>query len=94
MPQFEVAHLNEQGQNMIVIPLADSFGSKSSRDQNSVVSQLQAKARSAGMAGTVVVVWDSYDGRMAFMAPTQWRELFKSLSMMDIARSINKQLSW
>ena len=45
MPSFDVAHLREQGQDMIIAPLERSFGQKSNSDQNLFMRQLQARAK-------------------------------------------------
>ncbi len=34
MPRLKVAHLREQGQDMIIVPLDRTFGSQSRHDQN------------------------------------------------------------
>lgn len=94
MPRFKVAHVKEQGVNLIIVPLDDSFGRKTSSNQNQVVSELQLRANSAGLAGTVVPVWDSGGGRMSFMAPTNWHAFFRGLSLHSVAANINKEISW
>lgn len=94
MPRFDVAHIREQGVDLVIIPLDRSFGHKSENDKESVVSELQARASSAGLAGTVVPVWDNGGGRMAFIAPRNWHPYFKSLSLQFIAANINRELYW
>ena len=59
MPTFRVAHLREQGQNIIIVPLDPDFGRKPRNEQHDVMAELQARANSAGLAGTVVPVWDN-----------------------------------
>jgi hypothetical protein len=93
MSHFRIAHLREQGQDMIIVPLESSFGRKSSDDQNAVVAELQAHARGAGLAGTIVPVWES-GGRMSFIAPQAWHPFFRSLSIRGVMQNINKELSW
>ena len=67
MPRFKIAHIREQGVDLIIIPLESSFGYKSKQDQNSIITEFQERASSAGLAGTVVPVWDSGGGRMALL---------------------------
>lgn len=93
MPQFDVAHIREQGQNMIIIPLDDSFGYKTSGDKNQIINNLERHAHAAGLAGSVVVMWQS-GGRTSFIAPRPWHQFFQSLSFGDVLASINKQISW
>jgi len=94
MPHFKVAHLRQQGQDMVIIPLDRSFGSKTSDDQQDIIADLQIHARAAGLAGTVVPVWDGGGGRMQFIAPRPWHPFFQSLDLSTVWRNINKEISW
>ena len=40
MPKFKVAHLREQGQNMLLFPLDSSFHHKSPDEQSVIVGEL------------------------------------------------------
>lgn len=93
MPRFEIAHLRQQGQDMIIVPLEESFGSKPSSEQHEIVSELQMRARSAGLAGKVVPVWGNRR-RMSFIAPPPWHPFFKSISWGVISANLNKVLHW
>lgn len=53
MSKYKIAHLREQGQDMIIIPLDDSFHHKSNSEQQDLIASLQAYASSARLAGTV-----------------------------------------
>jgi hypothetical protein len=94
MPHFKVAHLRQQGQDMIVVPLESSFGNKTSHDQRQMISSLQIHARAAGLAGTVIPVWDGGGGRMQFIAPQPWHPFFRSLNLRSVFSNINKDLAW
>lgn len=93
MPRYKVAHLREQGQDMIIIPLESSFEWKSPDDQEGTIAELQTRAENAGMAGTVVPVWENH-GRMKFIAPPPWHPFFGSLNMRAVMANINKELFW
>lgn len=93
MPSFKVAHINEQGQNMIIVPLDSSFDNKSSFEQDGIMGELEDRAHAAGMAGTVVAVWQM-GGQMRFKAPRPWHPFFRSIGMNQILSSINKNLYW
>lgn len=94
MPKYEVAHIKEQGVDLIIIPLDHSFRFKSGQDQETTISALQARASNAGLAGTVVPVWDNGGGRMAFRAPRNFHPFFKSIDLGTVAANINKELRW
>jgi hypothetical protein len=94
MPRFKVAHLHQQGQDMVIIPLESSFGSKSSQDQQTIIADLQIHSRAAGLAGIVVTVWEGSGGRMAFIAPRPWHPFFQSLNLQFVFANVNKELSW
>jgi hypothetical protein len=93
MTSFDVAHFQEQGQQIIVVFVASSFGHKSNVDQNETCSALQSCARAAGLAGTVVPVWDSGGGRMGFRAPTPWHGFFRGMNLRTLARNVNRKLT-
>lgn len=94
MPRLKVAHLHEQGQDMIIVPLGRTFGSQSRHDQRAAIAEIQVRANAAGLAGTVVPVWDGGGGRMAFIAPPQWVPFFRSSDLRAIAMNLNRELSW
>jgi hypothetical protein len=93
MTTFEVAHIREHGQDMIIVPMRSDFGFKSVTDQARIENALQAAAHAAGLAGRVVTVWDGGGGRLAFRSPPQWTPFFASLSLRVIAASINKRIT-
>ena len=93
MPSYRIAHLREQGQDMVIVPLDSSFGSKTSDDQRAIISHLHLHSRGAGLKGTIVTVWES-GGRLNFIAPRPWHPFFQSLSMNSVLANLNKELSW
>lgn len=93
MPRLKIAHLREQGQDMIIVPLESSFGHKSEQDQRDTINELQMRARSAQLRGTVVPVWES-GGTMKFIAPEPWHPFFRGLSMPAIWQNLNRELYW
>ena len=49
---FDVAHLREQGQDMIIFPMDSSIDYKSDRSKQEIMYALQLCASSARLAGT------------------------------------------
>ncbi|MGO9123532.1 MAG: hypothetical protein ACLP6G_01450 [Terriglobales bacterium] len=94
MPRYDVAHVKEQGVDLIIIPLDSMFGHKTSNTQQEIIAELQVRAHAAGLAGAVVPIWDSGGGRMAFMAPSQWHSFFSSIDFRWVAANINRELFW
>jgi hypothetical protein len=68
MSKYRIAHLREQGQDMIIVPVDPSFGYKAQSEQFDFITALQCCARSAGLVGTVVPVWRSGSSH-GFIAP-------------------------
>ena len=93
MPSFDIAHIQEQGNYLIIVPVADSFEYQSVEDQVDIMEELQMHARSAGLLGEVVAVWRS-GRRMMYMGPPHWQDLLRSLSMDLVSANVNKTLSW
>lgn len=92
MAKFKVAHIREQGVDLIIAPLESSFGRQSDADQKEFIEALQVCASSAGLAGTVVPVWREGNGHR-FIAPPKWHPFFKSFGWQDIIGNINKELT-
>ncbi len=92
LSKYKIAHLREQGQNMIIIPLDDNFEHKTSSEQSAIVDSLQRCASSAGLAGTVVPVW-LHGHQMKFIAPRPWHPFFKSLTWNNVLQNLNKELT-
>lgn len=92
MANFKIAHIRQQGIDLIIVPLESSFGQKSDNEQSEVIASLQAYASAAGLAGTVVPVWRSGSSHR-FVAPPNWHSFFKSLGWDQIMANINKELT-
>ena len=93
MASFDVAHIREQGVDLIIVSLERSFNSKSPPDQKQITAELQACATSAGLAGTVVPVWDDGFGQMMFLAPNNFHPYFRSINLAFVAANINKRIT-
>ena len=94
MTRLKVAHVREQGVDLIIVPLASSFGRQSTNQQHSAIHELETRAASAGLAGGIVPVWDSGSGRMAFIAPNEWHPFFRSINLRWVFANVNRELSW
>ncbi len=94
MPRFKVAHIREQGQDMVIVPLDSGFGRKMNSEQNAIAAELQLRSRSAGLGGQVVPVWDNGSGRMGFLAPHNWHSFFASLNLRWVFANINREIYW
>lgn len=94
MPTFEIAYINQQGTDLIIVPVESSFGSRTTEDRQAIIAELQAHAVDAALFGTVVPVWDAGAGRMAFIAPKPWHRFFKSISLPWVMSHLNRTLQW
>jgi hypothetical protein len=94
MPNLRVAHVREQGIDLIITPLNHVFGHQPRSEQLATVDEIQFRSRQAGLAGTVIPVWDNGGGRMGFIAPAAWHSFFRSLDLHSVNRSINRELAW
>ena len=93
MPRLKVAHILEQGQNMIIFPLDQSFGDKSNHDQEETLSSLEYRANSAGLAGHAVAIWQ-HGLHTHFRGPSKWQNFLRSISMRWVLANVNKEISW
>lgn len=92
MSEWHIAHIREQGIDLIIVPLDDQFEYKPDDLKQELIDGLQLCAGSAGLAGKVVPVW-LVGGRMKFIAPPNWHPFFKSITWNRILQSRNKKLT-
>ena len=92
MLRFNVAAVREQGADLLIIVVGDSFGYQPPAAQDEAQQELQTRTSRAGLPGTVVPVWN-HGGRMGFLAPRQWHPYFRSIGLEDVARNVNHELS-
>lgn len=93
MAKFDVAHIREQGVDLIIIPLDHQFDFKSPADKHNTIDDLQRCATAAGLAGTVVPIWQTTSGSWAFIAPRNWHSYFKTLDLAVVAMNLNRELT-
>ncbi|WP_159013928.1 hypothetical protein [Acidisoma sp. S159] len=94
MPTLKVAHLRQQGIDLVIAPLNSDFGHKTRQDQEEIISEIHVRSGSAGLAGTVVPVWDNGGGQMAFIAPNNWHPFFRSLALSAVWANVSREISW
>ena len=93
MPRFQIAHVREQGVDLIIVLVSSSFENESASKQNRIIAELQLRARRAGLGGTVVPVWIRGDAIMS-MAPKAWHPFFQTITTDWVAININRELYW
>lgn len=92
MQTFDVAYFKRQGQTVVLVVVGASFTGMPESDKSRACIALQSCARSAGLDGTVVPVWDDQSGRPRFWAPPEWLPFFESLTWQNVADNINGSL--
>ena len=93
MPSFDVAHIREQGQSMLLFPLNSSFGQKSRSDQYNVLAELEIRANAAGLGGHAAAFWQ-IGGRTHHVGPRRWSAFLQSVSMRLVLSNVNHKISW
>ena len=93
MPHFDVAHIREQGQNMLLFPLNSAFGQKAQGEQNQLLAELERRAHAAGLAGHAAAFWER-GGRTHYLGPSRWRNFLASLSLRQVLANVNQRISW
>jgi hypothetical protein len=93
MPTYKVAHINQQGQNLIIFPLDPTFGQLTALEQQSDLTMLGLRAYAAGLRGLPVAVWEA-DGQTRFRGPERWRAFLESINLEFVWANVNKEISW
>lgn len=93
MTTFKLAHLHEQGQDMIIVPVNPSIGRKPQHEQHALTEKLQNAATSAGLRGTVAIIWRDRH-QIGFVAPRPWHPFFHSDHIYDLVlANLNRELT-
>jgi hypothetical protein len=85
---FDVAHLREQGVDLIIVFVDRRVANMSDNERNEIVARLSLCARSAGLPGSVVLVWPG-----GFFCDRHFHAFFQSAPYEVLAASINKKLT-
>jgi len=93
MPTFQVAHVQRDGEYVIIVPVDRAYGVRAPAEQARIQEAFQRSAASAKLPGVVVPVWEDASGRMAFRAPAPWQPFFRTIDMVYVATALNKTLS-
>ncbi len=89
---YQIAHIKEQNQDLIIVPISPSIDYKTQQQKDKIQQTIQTCALSAGLFGTVCLVWKSRN-RFNFIAPPQWHSYFKGLNMPYVRSKLNKTLT-
>ncbi len=92
MTKLRVAHIHEQGVDLIIVPLDKSFAQQTPAQQQQGMESLRMSATLAGLQGDVVPVWDLGDGRMGFIAPKNYHPYFSSITLEFVYTNLNREL--
>lgn len=94
MPRYEIAHLQVQGQDAILIALDRGFALKSDAEKEEIREEFQMRCRSAGLRGHVALVWDAGGGSMGFIGPPNWRSYLRSINVAYAIANRNRYIEW
>ncbi len=89
MPRYKVAHIREQGQDMILVPVESSFANHPVETQQAIVAELQQRTIAARLSGVVCLVWPG-----GFWAPVRWHAYFRSITIQMVWGMVNREVWW
>jgi hypothetical protein len=92
MATYDVAQIREQGTDLLIVVVPSSYGSLNHDQQQAEQKRLEACARTAGLAGTVVPVWQIGRHRLGAVPPSSWQAYFDNLTPLILQRMISTQL--
>lgn len=92
MPKFPVAHLKEQGQDLVVIFVSSAMRYKTLQERQATLEDFQASSLAAGLAGTAALAWE-FGSRLEYFCAPAFQTFFSSLSYEDLTANINRTLT-
>ncbi|MEM9839922.1 MAG: hypothetical protein AAF830_12325 [Pseudomonadota bacterium] len=88
---FQIAHLNIQGNDIIIVPFTKGFGQKTKPERDKTINEFQTAAKKVGLKGTIVPVWP-HGQSVQFVAPRPWHAFFKQIDWPWIESNLNKEM--
>jgi hypothetical protein len=88
MQYFDIAHVREQGVDLIIVFVDQRVGRVTDGERAEVSARLTLCSRSAGLAGFVVLVWPG-----GFYGDRRFHPFFESAPYEVLAASINRKLT-
>ena len=92
MEEFEVAHLNIHDVSLIIVFL-HAGSDLAAQERRELYAALQASAMSAGLDGSVVLVWRDTSGGTSFMAPPHQHPFIQITSYDQLHAQVNGTLA-
>ena len=92
MASFQVAHIHEQGNDVIILPLGESFPMQSAEKRKEMLAGFAECVKRAGLRGTLVPVWPEGEN-LRFIAPKEWHPFCASMTWEWIRYNINREVS-
>jgi hypothetical protein len=93
MPRYEIAHIREQGQDIIIFALDQSFGHQSEDDQLATLADFSRRCRGANLRGQVAILWPS-GAQTRFIGPQIWYSYLESINIAYAISQRNRWISW
>ena len=94
MPSFRVGHLNLGGADVLLVPFNTEFLKLQPSEQGSVHRQITQLCKMARLSGTVVPVWQTPQGSMAFLAEERFHPVLREkLSPAFLQQCLNREVS-
>ena len=94
MKTFQVAHLDIQDVQLVVVFLPSTFDSKTEREKLVFHAALERCAEGAGLAGNVVALWQDPSSRTRFIAPPEQHPFFQIMKYDQLLAQANSTLTW
>jgi hypothetical protein len=89
MKTFQVAHLDIQDVQVVVVFLGSDFDAKTQREKLDSYAALERSAEIAGLAGDVVIVWQDQSNRTRFIAPPQQHPFIQIMKYEQLIAQVN-----
>ncbi|MBI4661815.1 MAG: PEGA domain-containing protein [Verrucomicrobia bacterium] len=93
MIKYRVAHVNRKGADLIYIPLDPSIAQRPIAEQAELLRTLQRCANSAGLKGSVVLVWEKGGGNTGLLAEKTVHPHIQGTTLAFVQSNVNRELT-
>ena len=90
--KYKLAHIHTRGVDLILIPVERTIETQPMSEQEEALKGFQQVANSAGLRGSVILVWDKGGGATGFLAETHLQPVMTKITYQLVHTKINREM--
>ena len=90
---YKIAHTRYQNANMVLVVSGPGFFTAPAEKSRLWYTSIKQCVKGLNLAGEVIVVANSREGRFTWWGPTSWNNFLRTIDMEWVQARVNKQIT-